>query len=555
MPSISEYVQPDWRLSLGSRQRSDVPRPTVLPDRVGHQTEAADPTSRHQQPDACAAKPNKVGEDYNKPAGTHRCRNVDEVSELSEAMAQIVLPAKENARSISGASSLPRLRSCASSRSISNNSNRTQIHRSSSRTISGADGDTIRPLTIHGLDNAKLSDELKQLTLWVKAQQSSSMEAEPGDATPPAVKRHRHQKSDAESLQSVTDQYRAQELAAARRIIPRKSSSGGQPRKSQFKEEFDSISKKSKSPAKRAAIECKDDLKPGSTLGLDGSEDLRPPTRDNSVAHVAGGSNDEAANLWERALQNHAWEMHGKTSRLASRNRSVSPSIGRRSPDTRLSNKASRSAADFFRRPHSRSIDTTTTMTTLDVAPDEVPAPQRRALTVPQEERPQGTWARFPSASRSERTASAGTADRVSTYDFASRASSSASERRPSQDDAPESSPDGPAVRKRDSHRSSAPSSYFGVLRTRLRTDKDLRRLQRGLRSSVSTAGVLAHPELELLPKLEPALVPGRPKAWSAPDIEAPPVADPPAAAAKGSPGPKGPPRPPGPRAPPDHVV
>ena len=457
-------------------------------------------------------------------------------------MSQIVLPTKENFRSISSSSSLPQIG--AVSRSTSVGSSHTQIHRAGSGySKTRTEYETTWPLTLHGLDGAKILDELKELTSWAKGQQTSSTEVQ--QIEPEVLKKRGHapQRSEGESLCSTTDDYRAQELAAADRIVPQPPVTT-KPRKSNFREEFGpSTLKKTRSRDKHLEPR-KEDKKNTAARGLDGSDDLRPPDlqlqdrrpsdlrpsdprpRDRRPSdlrppdlprtrsfQLATESSDAAAGLWERALKNHAWEMSAQSGQPGSRKRSVSPYTGRPLPgqhQPRLSTFNAQSASDFRQHQRARSVDTTATADT-DVAPDEVPAGpprQQSAPTPPAAERPSGRWARYPSHNRHERTASAGCEDQVSTVDFAARASSD-SEPSPERSD------------KRDSARSrgSKHGGYLQHLGQRYRAEltKDWRRAARGYRSSVSSGGSVPEPELELLPRMEPVYVAPR-KAASAPE-------------------------------------
>ena len=489
MPSISEYVPPEWRRSLGSRQRSDLSRPTILQDRNGNVFAAAgDPTSRHQQTSS-TAKTDKVNNHF-KAAG--QPGNTD----LSEVMSQISIPEKENRRSVSDSPSFSQLHGASRPASIS--SYHTDVHRSrSGRSTINKSFETAHPITIHGLDGSKASDELKGYSTWVKGQQSSSMEVESSEANAPKMRGHRSQNFQTESLQSSVDEYHSQGPGAAERIVSRRKSRK-EPRKSHFKEEFEPYHSKSKSSCEDQRGRHDSDESIASSTGLDGQGDRRPSQQHRgSMSQLVTQSDDEAANLWEKALQNHAWQMSIQNGQSSSRKRSVSPLINRPPPGRRMSALKSHSASDFRRhhRDHLSSI--------VNIGPNEIPVEQS-ASPVPQEERPSGVWARFPSHTRHERAESAGSADHVSTYDFGSLASSESL------------SPE--ALKKRDSKRHTKPQSYFQMLKTRYSNEltKDFRRLERGYRSSVSTGGVLEHPELELLPKMSPAYL-MRPKAASAP--------------------------------------
>ena len=355
------------------------------------------------------------------------------------------------------------------------------------------------PSAIHGLDVSRASHALKKYSSWVKGQQSSSMEVEPGETDDSEMLGRKLRMTESGNSRSGTNGHHPHASGEGGGVAHRRRRETD-PRKSHFREELGPTRSKSGPACEDMRDRRESNESNASRIGLDGQGDRRPSQQHRrSTAQLMLGPDDEAASLWEKALQNHASQM-SMANGQSSRKRSVSPSIGRPSQDRRMSGPKSHSVSDIRQHQRQRS-------SIAGIGPDEVPT-QASALPTSQEERPSGMWARFPSHNRHERAESAGSADRVSTYDFGSRASSESL------------SPEAP--KKRDSNRQTRPQGYFSMLKARYSNEltKDFRRLERGYRSSVSTGGVLEQPELELLPKLSPAFVP-RPKAASAPTGQA----------------------------------
>ena len=224
--------------------------------------------------------------------------------------------------------------------------------------------------------------------------------------------------------------------------------------------------------------------------GYDGTEDHPVGRRRGYGFDVIARENQEAAHLWERTLQAHGSELSAGKSRasfLSTRDKNVRAKASTSSSFSYY--KPTHVLPSVLRRLRSRSTDTT------DIAPDLVVVrPQGHKQ---QSDQSPDSWTRFPSHLKMERTGSAGSGDKVSTFDFASTI-----EPRPNQ-----SFPT--SRRHRKAH--SMTSGMKGVVQTlnnRYKHERsDVRRLGKGHRSSVSNRGVLEYPDLELLPKLTPVVV------------------------------------------------
>ena len=192
---------------------------------------------------------------------------------------------------------------------------------------------------------------------------------------------------------------------------------------------------------------------------------------------------DEAANLWERALQTHARDISAKHG-------VVHTPLG-----STIWAAASRHNVAADTPPHGvRTRRRPLSIDSADIAPDVV-VPDLRAHHLLDKHRPDGTWARWPSHTRNERAGSAGSQDRVRAFDFATHhelvRSLESVERDKQVYQAPKAAP-----RSR---------NFFDIVKDRYVHERsDLLRLERGYRSSVSTGGVLQDPDLELLPRMEP---------------------------------------------------
>ena len=244
-----------------------------------------------------------------------------------------------------------------------------------------------------------------------------------------------------------------------------------QPRKSRFREEFH-ISKP-----------------PSIETGFDGNEDRPPgPPGQNPRRRVRElgimPHCDEAAALWERALASHAKEVSNQ------RNNPYSPFKGNLWSASRRNFAQSQLDTSKSERNGRRRL---LSVDSAEIAPDVVVFNRASRQALPQENRPQDTWTRYPSHTRGERTSSAGSQDNVSTWDFAKEHE--------------------PSTRARSmierTKKKRAPllgsRNFFDIVKDRWVNERsDLLRLEKGFRSSVSVGGELKYPDLELLPNMEP---------------------------------------------------
>ena len=225
----------------------------------------------------------------------------------------------------------------------------------------------------------------------------------------------------------------------------------------------------------------------------DGTEDRSAGGRRGYGFDVIARENEQAANLWERTLQAHAWEMSTENAKVSKGRGRISPAL-----DRIAETKTPTGSSFFLGRPSSaiRRLTRSKSVDTMNVAPDFViEKPNRRKH---QWTRSTDSWTRFPSHTRSERSGSAGSSDNVTSYDFAMTIE-------------PKSSL---LTNKRHKKHRKTHSMTFGIkdlvhtLANRYKNERgDFLRLEKGHRSSVSTGGVLRYPDLELLPKLSPVVM------------------------------------------------
>ena len=254
---------------------------------------------------------------------------------------------------------------------------------------------------------------------------------------------------------------------------------GSLPKKARFKEELEE-NKPSQDPISQDIRDREN------ASSHDGGEEMFSAQRRRGYGfRFVPGESEDAASLWERALQEHAWEV---SPNHRNRRKSMASSTGARST------KSHAVPTYFLGRPFagSRKLQRSKSMDTVSIAPDVIPI---KVTDVDSKlpSKPSGTWARYPSHTRHERTSSAGTDDNVTTRDFA-----------PVVELPPATMLDA---------RKKAKTMPFGRgilknLTTMYKLEKsDLRRMERGHRSSVSAGGAVRYPDLELLPKLSPAFV------------------------------------------------
>lgn len=255
-----------------------------------------------------------------------------------------------------------------------------------------------------------------------------------------------------------------------------------------------------------------DTLKPESSerrnsSNLNGSYEFYSSSRRQGYGYDSVSSvNENASSLWGKAFQKRACK---DSSRSKSRLGSVSPARNRQSLDNRvqgsktpltrprLQRGRAYSSSDFWRehlQPSYRIY--------LD-QPNRVDAskPESPVVLKSSSPGPAASWSRFPSHTRAERSFSpAGKADNVTARDFALEFKTM-------------EAPNGRKESKRfrfGKNRKSRTMTYGESVKSTLNRiySIDLRRLNRGNRSSISVGGKLEYPELEILPHLSPAAKP-----------------------------------------------
>ena len=230
--------------------------------------------------------------------------------------------------------------------------------------------------------------------------------------------------------------------------------------------------------------------KPSLERSLDGNEDMpfMSGGRLRPSGHTFLAPRSEGFGAWETALNAY------REQTTPNGDRSRSPMNGRLWGDRRRSKlRLSHSPISLPTYPASVRVSRGRSIDTGDIPPDfliskpDVPIRDLRP-------RPSGMWAKWPSHTREERIGSAGAGDHVSSYDFVN--------------DHPVQSSKPLDLDKLKLKRSSSVASrnVFQILRDRyIYEGSDGLRMERGYRSSVSTGGETKYPDLELLPKLEPA--------------------------------------------------
>ena len=286
------------------------------------------------------------------------------------------------------------------------------------------------------------------------------------------------------SWKSSTDSFRAQEIAAAEKRIVPKTRAFSTPKVSRFREEISRASEASCTKRKKA--QKADNLRLRLDSGShEGSGDWYSASETQGYrCRFVREESESASDMWERALQDHARELavvsdHGTYRSHGSRGRGTRPSI---------LEKRSRSILSLDRTPKGLKNKASGT---LSIVAASVRLPQG---VHPSPAKSSPSWGRYPSHTREERSLeSAGGPDYVQTYDFA-----------------PElgvmKTPYLQGTKKK------SRSMTFGkrILKPWSRLYKsqssNLARHYRGYRTSVSLAGELQHPELEILPPGSPSL-------------------------------------------------
>lgn len=232
---------------------------------------------------------------------------------------------------------------------------------------------------------------------------------------------------------------------------------------------------------------------------VDGSEEwYRSSGRHGYGYDFVTPGNEDATSLWEKAFQDHADRdsSHSKT-RLGSVATARTPqSLEKRARlvRPRLQRGIEYSSSDFWKKrlqPNYR----------LDLdQPSRKDASKagNRLVFKRSSPVPAASWSRFPSHTRAERSFSpAGEADNVTARDFALEFETMK---------APNGERKSKLFRFRKKRKSGSMTYGESVMSTLNRVySLDLRRLNRGHRSSISVGGKLEYPELEILPHLSPS--------------------------------------------------
>ena len=352
---------------------------------------------------------------------------------------------------------------------------------------------------------------------------------------PVDVEKLEHQTSDP-SFHSSNESFTKRELAAAERRISSIQRANTLPKSSRFKEELDQISAELTltNPARRRFS------------NLDGSNDLRSRSISSPRSLHSISLNDEASSVWEKAVREHArlsLSPSKSLSRLSVNNESTSAwekalrehaledaalkhtRLGSYSPDLLGDSEIGPKDEHISRKPSTRP-SLYRNQAHLFVEADHGPQLQARlaAYKLPtfhptsKKKRPMinevkrsssaypiGSWSRYPSHSRPERSSSpAGVQDQVFARDFADMTPRSSQDPSPNRQD----SKLDPQKRKKSmnfgkhmlSQLSRLYKSQSQVLQRRLANEA------RGHRSSISEGGMLEYPELELLGRVFPPL-------------------------------------------------
>jgi hypothetical protein len=296
----------------------------------------------------------------------------------------------------------------------------------------------------------------------------------------------RRRTMDTTSFESSTDSFRARELVAAARIVPK-------PRMvSRFKEELESDDIKSKSLGRKSVL-GKGFGKRGNLRSYDGSEDWYSTGKRQGYgfSFVSDGE-ESAAGLWERALKEHAAEAAASNKRPGSLSqRFGSRSLGSKQGSHRGKIKMSISADSqpSLQTQHYSRLEkkipgnvSQGTLASVIVTTAKDPVTPKRAI-------PQ-SWAKYPSYNRADRTLSpAGARDKVAHHDFATDAA----------ENSPKSETSGSGKRKK----SRSMTFGKGVLKSWSKLYKsyssyDMKDQAREFRSSISYDKSSEYPELEV---------------------------------------------------------
>jgi len=243
---------------------------------------------------------------------------------------------------------------------------------------------------------------------------------------------------------------------------------------------------------------------------LDGTLEPYPSVRRQSTAYdLFSVENKEAASLWEKAFQGHieedaAIKMGRRSSMLPRRKCGVAiRRVASVSQETSCANPkrgVPEGRRDIFTRPSLRRLQKYSSASSLrrlspsnrGREPTDHTNKARRRGRNSSPARSAGSWSRFPSHTRAERSSSpASSSDGVHSRDFAIETT------RPKN---PSNNRFGtfPAMEKRKSRSLTFRKSITNTLGRLYRSQVELRGFDRGHRSSISAGGMLEYPELEI---------------------------------------------------------
>ena len=338
------------------------------------------------------------------------------------------------------------------------------------------------------------------------------------------------------SFHSSNESFTKRELAAAERRISSMSRANTLPKSSRFREELDQIS---------AELTLTNPLRRRFS-NLDGSSDLRSRSISSPRSVHSLSLNDEATLVWEKAVREHArlsLSPSKSLSRLSVNNESTSvwekalrehaleddalkhTRLGSYSPDLLRDTEIGPKDEAMSRKPSTRpclyrnqahlfvEADHGPQLQARLAAyklPTYHPTSKRKRPVVDELKRsssayPIGSWSRYPSHSRPERSSSpAGLEDHVIARDFADMTP------RSSQDTSPNRQSSKLNLKKRKTSMNFGKNMLSQLSRLYKNQSQDLQRRlfneARGNRSSISEGGMLEYPELELLGRVSPPL-------------------------------------------------
>ena len=312
------------------------------------------------------------------------------------------------------------------------------------------------------------------------------------------VSRSRRATIDTTSFQSSTDSFRARELAAAARIVP-KPRTLTKPKISRFKEELIEEAVKVKSLGRKSML-GKGFGKRGNFRSYDGSEEWYSTGKRQGYGFAfVPEEGESAATIWERALKDHATEIGDASGKQSG---SISQAFGRRSMRSRVG------GSKVKRKPSAglRSISTPSRRQGLKVDMPGSPAGKNAMTPLKVKNGGRGSltksipmsWSKYPSYTRAERSTSpAGEAENVTAQDFVSNTTNESPKSRSSFL----------------SRRKKSRSMTFGknVFKSwsklyKSYSSSDVKNQARGFRSSMSPGYKPEYPELEVHGLGSPAL-------------------------------------------------